>query len=116
MVQTDGFGIPEGSLRRKQQIKIANSKTIRTTRPAILLWKKKETKSVTSDKKKTTTTTKIKNEHSKITIARACYPYLLINIITETIVVVREKSINFVKITSETLNLRFKYIETVRKR
>lgn len=45
-MQIDGFGTPEGSLRRKQQIKIANSKTIRKTRPAILPLKKNETKSV----------------------------------------------------------------------
>lgn len=48
MVQIDGFGIPEGSLRRKQQIKIANIKTIRRTRPAMLPMKKNETKSVIS--------------------------------------------------------------------
>ena len=44
----DGFGTPEGSLRRKQQIKIANSKTIKKTRPAILPLKENETKSVIS--------------------------------------------------------------------
>lgn len=42
VVQMDGLGRPEGSLRRKQHIKIPNSKTIKTTRPAMLKRKRDE--------------------------------------------------------------------------
>ena len=46
VVQTEGLGIPEGSLRRKQQMKIANNRIIRRTTPPILQRKTKTTKSL----------------------------------------------------------------------
>ena len=46
VVQTEGLGMPEGSLRRKQQMKIAKSRIIRRTTPPILQRKTKRTKSL----------------------------------------------------------------------
>ena len=36
VVQIEGFGSPEGSLRRKQQIKMANARSIKRTTPPML--------------------------------------------------------------------------------